>query len=262
MKILLVTAHPEPTSVTRQLAAISAQTLTEQGHQVMTSDLYAMGWKAVYDAGDFPDRKHYQRLSYIDESAHAYSTGQQTPDVTEEQRKLAEADAVILHFPLWWFSMPAIMKGWIDRVWAYGLAYGYQNAGNQYRYGEGGFAGKRALLAVSVGGPAIDYSPRGINGPLQQLLFPITHGTLFFAGMEVLPEFALYATGSYDQQAMADAETAWRTRLTGLFTDTPLPFRKQNSGDYPDRHVLASTIAPGESGLTAHIADAILPAQK
>lgn len=78
---------------------------------------------------------------------------------SEEQRKLLAADAVILLFPLWWFGMPAIMKGWFDRVWARGLAYGYKNAGNAHRYGEGGFAGKRALLAVSVGGPAQDYSP-------------------------------------------------------------------------------------------------------
>src|SRR3546814_12636686 len=85
--------------------------------------------------------------------------------------------------------MPAIMKGWVDRVWAYGLAYGYRGAGNAHRYGEGGFAGKRALLAVAVGGPEIDYSPRGINGPLEQLLFPITHGTLFFPGIQVLPTF-------------------------------------------------------------------------
>src|SRR3546814_2900129 len=51
-----------------------------------------------------------------------------------------------------------------------------------------GFAGKRALLAVAVGGPEIDYSPRGINGPLEQLLFPITHGTLFFPGIQVRSE--------------------------------------------------------------------------
>lgn len=42
------------------------------------------------------------------------------------------------------------MKGWIERVWAYGLAYGYRDAGNRHRYGEGGFAGKRTLLADAV----------------------------------------------------------------------------------------------------------------
>jgi NAD(P)H dehydrogenase (quinone) len=189
-------------------------------------------------------------------SFHAFAGACQTADVQEEQRKLQAADAVILAFPLWWFGMPAIMKGWIDRVWAYGLAYGYRGAGNAYRYGEGGFAGKRALLAVAAGGPAIDYSPRGINGPLEQLLFPITHGTLFFPGMQVLPTFAVYGAAGIDADGIKDATLAWRDRLERLFEDAPIAFRPQNGGDYPDRHVLASHVAPGQTGLMAHIDDA------
>lgn len=163
------------------------------------------------------------------------------------------ADALILVFPLWWFGMPAIMKGWIERVWAFGLAYGYRGAGNAYRYGEGGLAGKRALLGVCVGGPEADYGPRGINGPLEDLLFPITHGTLFFPGMQVLPSFAVYDTGRLDAIRVAEATAAWQTRVEHLFDDAPLPFRPQNGGDYPDRHVLADHLAPGRSGLTVHL---------
>lgn len=221
----------------------------------MKSDLYGMGWKAVFDANDFPRRANPARLSFIDESGHAFANGCQTPDVDEEQRKIQAADAVILMFPLWWFGMPAIMKGWIDRVWAFGLAYGYRGAGNAYRYGEGGMAGKRALLAVSVGGPEQDYSARGINGPLDQLLFPITHGTLFFPGMQVLPTFAIYRAAHIDADRIAEATAAWRGRLERLFDDEPVAFRPQNGGDYPDGHVLANHIAPDRSGLTAHIAD-------
>ena len=81
----------------------------------------------------------------------------------DEQAKLRQADAIVFQFPIWWFSFPAILKGWVDRVFAYGLAYGYKDAGNQHRYGEGGFAGKRALLSVTVGGPLEDYGARGIN---------------------------------------------------------------------------------------------------
>ena len=149
--------------------------------------------------------------------------------------------------------MPAILKGWIDRVFAYGLAYGYKGAGNRYRYGDGGLKGKRALLSVAVGGPAKDYSPRGINGPLEQLLFPITHGTLFFAGMDVLPTFAVYGAGNLDAQSLAAAKEAWRSRVGQLFDEAPIAFRKQNSGDYPDGHVLADHVAVGRSGLMTHI---------
>ena len=253
--VLIVHAHPERTSVTRQLAEAAADALISQGHEVLESDLYAMGWKAVFDAEDFPDRSNRDRLSFIEESGHAFSKGSQTADVEEEQRKILASDAVILVFPFWWYSMPAIMKGWVDRVWAFGLAYGYQGAGNTYRYGEGGFAGKRALLAVSVGGPAEDYAPRGINGPLEQLLFPITHGTLFFPGMQVLPSFAAYASVRIDAECMAEVIAAWRGRVERLFDDAPIAFRPQNGGDYPDHHVLADHILPNRTGLTVHIAE-------
>jgi len=251
--VLIVHAQPEPTSLTRQLVGVSVQALQEKGHEVLESDLYGMGWKAVYDAQDFPYRADPERLSFISESGHAYLNGLQTPDVTAEQQKLLAADAVILHFPLWWFGMPAILKGWVDRVFAYGLAYGYKDAGNRYRYGEGGLKGKRALLSVAVGGPEEDYSPRGINGPLEQLLFPITHGIFFFAGMEVLPPFAVYGVGHVDAHSLSTAKEGWRSRVDRLFEEAPIAFRPQNGGDYPNGHVLADHVAVGRSGLMAHI---------
>lgn len=255
-KVLIVYAHPEPSSLNRQLVEVAARTLEARGHEVMRSDLYGMGWKAVFDAHDFPMRADPERLDFIRESGHAYAGGCQTADVDAEQQKVLTADAIILQFPLWWFGMPAILKGWVDRVWAYGLAYGYQGAGNRYRYGDGAFKGKRALLSVTVGGPAQDYSPRGINGPLEQLLFPITHGTLFFPGMAVLPVHAVYDTGRLTADGVATAKAAWRARVEGLFDEAPIAFRRQNGGDYPDGHVLAPDVAPGHTGLTAHVAEA------
>ncbi|MGP5374210.1 NAD(P)H-dependent oxidoreductase [Psychrobacter alimentarius] len=254
MKVLLVYAHPEPTSLTHHLMKVAADELTAQGHQVRESDLYGMSWKAVFDGLDFPKRVNPERLSFIEESGHAYANDCQTDDVKHEQDKLLWADAIILGFPLWWFSMPAIMKGWIDRVWAFGLAYGYQGAGNKYRYGEGGFAGKRILLAVTVGGPEVDYAPRGINGPLEQLLFPITHGTLFFSGMQVLPTFAAYGAVRVDEARVEEVTKAWRQRVAGLFEEQPMAFRWQNGGDYPDGHTLAAHILPKKQGIEVHIA--------
>src|SRR6478735_2590221 len=68
--VLLVYAHPEPTSITRQLVDVSARILAECGHEVVHSDLYAMRWKAVFDEDDFPQRADPGRLSFIDESGH------------------------------------------------------------------------------------------------------------------------------------------------------------------------------------------------
>lgn len=253
-KVLLVHAHPEPASLSSQLLAVAKDTLAEQGHEVMLSDLYAMRWKAVLDEDDFPHRLDRTRLSFIAESGHAYSSGTQTPDVQSEQEKLLAADAVVFQFPLWWFGVPAILKGWFDRVFAYGLAYGYRNAGNRYRYGEGGLQGKRAMLSVTVGGPAVDYGARGINGPLDQLLFPVTHGTLYFAGMEVLPTQAVYGAARLTAEDVDRAGAQLASRMRSLFTEQPIAFRPQNSGDYPDGHVLASHVAPGVAGIDAHIA--------
>lgn len=251
--VLIVYAHPEPRSLTRQLVNTTKAKLAEMGHQLLETDLYGIRWKAVFDGDDFPVRANPDKLSFVKESGHAFSTGTQTQDVEREQEKLLRADAVVFQFPLWWFGFPAILKGWVDRVFAYGLAYGYRQAGNRYRYGEGGLARKRALLAVTLGGPEEDYGERGINGPLDQLLFPITHGTLFFAGMEVLPTFAVYGTTRIDESRVEAAKLAWTKRLDRLFVDDPIPFRPQNGGGYPDGHTLASHVAPGIFGISAHV---------
>lgn len=250
--ILVVYAHPEPMSLTRRFVSETIQTLEQQGHEVLQSDLYGMGWKASFDEGDFPSRINNDRLDFIQESGHAYMTKQQTQDVAAEQRKLLAADAVIFHFPLWWFGMPAILKGWIDRVYAYGFAYGYKGEGNRYRYGDGIFKGKRALLSVMVGGPAQDYSPRGINGPLDELLFPITHGALFFPGFDVLPTHAVFGTGKLESHEANKQFAIWHSRLKYIFNETPIPFRHQNNGDYQG-NILAEHISAGETGLTIHI---------
>lgn len=254
-KILIVYAHPEPSSLTRQLVDVSVESLSAKGHEVLHSDLYGMRWKATFDENDFPERADLQRLSFGAESAHAYRNRSQTADVDAEQVKVLAADAVIFQFPLWWYGMPAIMKGWIDRVWAAGLAHGYKDAGNAYRYGDGAFKGKRAMLSVAVGGPPEDYSPRGINGPLEQLLFPITHGSLYFPGFDVLPTFAVYGTGGLTAAGADAAKEAWRARLDGLFEDEPIAFRPQNGGDYTQTNELKSHVAPGQTGLMAHVAD-------
>lgn len=72
--------------------------------------------------------------------------------------------------------MPAILKGWIGRVYAYGFAYGISQHSDvrwDDRYGEGSLAGKRAMLIVTAGGWDSHYSSRGINGPMDDILFLI-----------------------------------------------------------------------------------------
>ena len=264
MKILIVYAHPEPQSLNGSLKDLAVETLVRQGHEVQVSDLYAMRWKAVADDADFSSRRDAQRLNYGVESGHAYRNGTQAADVAAEQAKLLWADAVILQFPLWWFGMPAILKGWIDRVYAHGFGYGVgQHGGSRWgdRYGEGSLRGRRALLSVTMGGREPQYGPRGVNGPIDDLLFPIQHGMLFYPGMEVLPPYLVYESRSLDEAGYAKLAQAYRERLQGLFTDATLPYRTQNGGDYDDRQVLKDAVAPGAEGLSIHLREAsILPA--
>lgn len=254
MKVLIIYAHPNPFSLNGTLKDHAIAVLKNAGHEVKESDLYAMKWKAVADTDDFPLRDDSSPFNLMLASGEAYTTGTQAEDIAAEQEKLLWADAIVFQFPLWWYGVPAILKGWIERVYAYRFAYGYKDGTNAYRFGEGVLSGKRALVSVTTGGPEADYGPRGINGPLDQLLFPLTHGALFYPGLDVLPIFAVYGAVFLDGAGVTAAKLALEERLRRLFIEEPIRFRRQNGGDYPDRHTLADHVVPETTGLRAHIA--------
>ena len=256
MNVFIVYAHPEPRSLNGALKDLAVETLIALGHTVEVSDLYAMGWKAEADGADFLDRADPARLRYASESGHAFAAGTQTPDVAAEQKKLLWADAVILQFPLWWFSMPAILKGWVDRVFAYGFAYGVgPHEGERWgdRYGEGKLIGRRAMLSVTMGGRESHYSERGVNGRLDDVLFPIQHGILFFPGMAVVPPHPVFHADRVSDERFHEIAAGWRARLHGLFDDPPIPYRRQNAGHYDTRQVLKCGLGAGEGGTRIHL---------
>ncbi|MCA8016921.1 NAD(P)H-dependent oxidoreductase [Burkholderia metallica] len=258
MNVLIVYAHPEPRSLNGALRDYAVAHLEAAGHAVQVTDLYAMNWKAAFDAGDVTDRAPDARFDPALDSKRAFETGTQRDDIAREQAKLKWADAVILQFPLWWFSMPAIMKGWVERVYAYGFAYGVGEHSDSHwgdRYGEGSLAGKRAMVIVTTGGWESHYSPRGINGPIDDVLFPIQHGILYYPGFDVLPPFVIYQTHRMDEARFAETRAALGKRLDALETTPPIPFRRQNAGDYEiPALTLKPEIAPGAVGFAAHLA--------
>jgi NAD(P)H dehydrogenase (quinone) len=258
MNVLLVYAHPESTSLNGALKDFTVQRLQRAGHCVQVSDLYAMRWKAQVDADDHVGRDPSAPFHASLDSRQAFATGAQSADIAAEQDKLRWADAVILQFPLWWFSMPAILKGWVDRVYAYGFAYGVGEHSDMHwgdRYGEGAMSGKRAMLVVTTGGWASHYGPRGINGPIEDVLFPIQHGILFYPGFEVLPAHVIYRTGRMDQATYPALLEQLGKRLDGLASDPPIAYRRQNGGDYViPTLTLRDGLAEGEGGLGIHIA--------
>ncbi len=251
MNVLWIHAHPEPRSLGAALRDGGVAQLRELGHDVTQSDLYAMGWDPVVGAADF-GHDPADRLVVGDAAQRAYAGGTLAPDIRVEIDKIRRADALVIGFPLWWYGMPAILKGWFDRVFVKGLAYGVRGAdGRTRRYGDGPFTGKRALVVVTAGAPEPSIGPRGVNGEFEQLLFPLLHGTLFYTGMDVLSP--LLVPGA-DRAAEAD-HAAVRTRLRGLATDAPIPYRPQNGGGYDDCLVLRPEHAPDRTGLDVHRAD-------
>ena len=109
MKILVVLCHPRTNSLTSQIAQSFSEGATKAGHQVEILDLYKENFDPVLRIEDEPN----------DGTIENYSLEVQT-----EFERLNSNDAVVMVFPLWWWSVPAMLKGWIDRVWNYGLMYG------------------------------------------------------------------------------------------------------------------------------------------
>ncbi|MGN6526932.1 MAG: NAD(P)H-dependent oxidoreductase [Burkholderiaceae bacterium] len=190
MRALVVFCHPEPRSFNAALKDEAVATLSRLGWQVEVSDLYAMGWDPALGPGDFDEdaRADAAFLDLSREQEHAFAHGTHAADVRGEQAKVAAADLVIFQCPVWWFSLPAMLKGWIDRVFSRGFAY---SAGR--KYGTGHFHGKRAMLSLTTGTASTLYEPAGIDGDLLHVLWPIHNGILAYTGFTVLPPHVAWA---------------------------------------------------------------------
>lgn len=259
MKVFIVFAHPEPQSLNGSLLQVTVQELESQGHSVQVSDLYAMRWKSHADRDDFPHVEAETRFRIAQASAEATSACTLTDDVKREQEKLLWADTVIFQFALWWYSMPAIMKGWFDRVYSCGWAYGvgkFTATRWSERYGEGVMLGKRAMLVVTVGGWKEHYSARGITGPIDDVLYHVNHGMLYYTGFQVLPSLVLYRVDKFNEdEDFGVAADELRQRLQTLSSTKPIAYRAQNGGDYafPSLKLKPGLENPGDAGFSLHI---------
>ncbi|MFC7405476.1 NAD(P)H-dependent oxidoreductase [Georgenia alba] len=244
--ILWLSAHPEPRSLSGSLRRDGVDGLLRHGHDVLESDLYAMHWDPVL-RGEGTDR-----FRVTADTRQAYLDGTQPADVAAEQRKVQAADALVVQFPLWWYGMPAILKGWFDRVFVSGFAFGKDPvSGRRLRFEQGPFAGKRALVVTTLGDRPDAIGPRGKSGEITELLFGLLHGTFAYTGMDVLRPWALpSADFTEDYPAVRDSLLA---RLDGLFDERPIPYRPQFTGQYTPGWELEPHLAPGETGLSVHV---------
>jgi NAD(P)H dehydrogenase (quinone) len=232
MRVFIVHAHHEPKSFNAALTREAVSALALAGHQVQVSDLYAMGFDPVSDRRNFRTVLDPDVFKQQNEEAHAARNDGFAPDIQTEMGELFWCDALILQFPLWWFGLPAILKGWVDRVFASG---GRVYGGGKW-YDRGVFSGKLAMCSVTVGGPASMYSERGLNGPLEALLFPVHHGMLYFTGFTVVEPFVVHAPGRMSHAERARNIARYHTRVLGLSSAPRLNYPKLE--DYDERYEL------------------------
>ena len=211
MKILIVYAHHEPRSFGAALLARSLETLRVCGHEVVVSDLHSMNFNPVATAADFGERRFPDMLQYDREQKHAHQHHAFAADIQAEIDKLLRCDLLILQFPLWWFSVPAIMKGWIDRVFANGVVYG-----SGRRFDTGGLAGRKGMLVTTTACLPGMVEPDGLLGSMAANLWHLNHGTLAYAGLKVLPpvvSWSIHYTTAEQRAAYLDGYDAVLRRL-------------------------------------------------
>jgi NAD(P)H dehydrogenase (quinone) len=195
MHVHLIHAHPEPRSFVAAMRDAICDSLTFRGSTVTVSDLYAMHFNPVLSGEEFGSRARSDYLNCALEQRHAYATGTLAPDVRNEVDKVLRADMLAFTFPVFWFSMPAILKGWIDRVFLSGPFYGGRRI-----YGQGGLAGKRAFAAISLGGRSHMFGQGAIHGELEDgLLRHFFQGALGYVGLAVHRPFVAYHAPYEDQ---------------------------------------------------------------
>lgn len=182
MKVLIVFDHPRRDSFCGAVLDQLISGLSSAGHHVELADLRAEGFDPRLTPGDEPDWKDAHQV---------YSDA-----VLAEQARMSRSDALAFVFPVWWWSFPATTKGWIDRVWNHGWAYGARKLPH-----------RKALLLGTAGASAEHYARRGAD---EAMRVQIARGMMEYCG---IPEtqlhllFGALGQGSVRQQHLATARS-------------------------------------------------------
>ena len=185
----IIIAHPEKKSFNAHMSDISQQVLSAAGWQTTLSDLYAMD----FDPREGPNHYSFRKDSKVfhAQTEQRYSADNETlpPEVNSEIQHLLECNLLIVHFPLWWFGMPAILKGWMDRVFVYGRMYR-----SVLRYDKGICAGKKVIVCVTTGASEESCSHNGREGDTRLHLWPILF-PFRYLGFDVLQPEIFHGVG-------------------------------------------------------------------
>lgn len=211
---LIVHAHPEQDSFSAAQAATAAQALRDAGHAVDEVNLHRENWAPVLDRAQFPQTQG----PFKPQAEQMRAVKEQTLDplVRSHLDRLLAADLLVLSFPMWWFSMPAVMKGWVDRVFVMGGVFG----GDFGVFDRAALRGKRAVLLITTGGSSEAFRAGGAFGPMDDFLFHIHRGMLEYVGYRVLDPVITYGPARLDERERAAALDAVRESLTAIAAES------------------------------------------
>ncbi len=186
MKVLVVIAHPNPESFNHAILDSFTKGLQEGGHTFDVLDLYIEKFDPCFGMADFAP----------------YTGGELSADVVAQQERIKNADAIAFIYPIWWYSYPAILKGWFDRVFTLGFAFDF---------GEQGLVGlltdKKVLMINTTMGPEESYTGSGIGDAMKKL--PSTDFQLV-CGVPELEFITFYAVQESDELRKGYLEKAFR----------------------------------------------------
>ncbi len=256
MKAHIVLAHPEAKSFNGHLSGISQRVLGTAGWQQTLSDLYTMDFDPREGAHHYRSRKDPE--VFHPQTEQRFNAEKQTtpPDVDAEANRLLDCDLLVVHFPLWWFGPPAILKGWMDRVFVYGRMYR-----STMRYDTGICSGKKMIACVTTGASEDNCAHNGREGDTRLHLWPILY-PFRYLGFSVLQPEILHGVGSTAFMeghegglSTLDAYTnRWTSALETLTSRPLVPYNRDNEFDETKR---LQPDAPVYSPFTRHNPDAI-----
>lgn len=175
VKVHLVVAHPEKASFNFALHQTAICALNEEGIEISISDLYSEKFDPTAGHSDVCNFPVGESFNLAKAQRWALETSSFTKSIVDEQSKLKSCDILVLQFPLWWWSFPAILKGWIDRVLTSGFAYGKDAT----------LIPKKVMYSITTGGAStkeeFEYYQSKIDGLYQDIFG--------FIGWEALPPF-------------------------------------------------------------------------
>jgi len=202
MKAHIIFAHPNLKSYNGQLRDTAIQTLQEFGWSVTVSDLYQINFKAAADAADFTSLYDADFFDLQKEQQAAIQRGTFSEDITREHQFLEAADLIIFQFPLWWHSVPGLLKGYIDRVFSFGWGYGKNQA----------LMGKKVLVSTTTGAPEFVWTSEK-RGTIKETFKHLFIGTFALMGMQNLEPFVVYGAKRQTEQDRALERNRFKTRL-------------------------------------------------